>query len=110
MLSPYGGAVQRRILELSKVQTSDGHDVTAFSVGTSTREVHIEGVSVRFLRCRMPMPWKHVEYLFRILIELLRSPRPDVINCHGQPEGLLIARALRSPAALFYDYFLYRGG
>jgi glycosyltransferase involved in cell wall biosynthesis len=110
MLSPYGGAVQRRILELSKVQARMGHDVTAFSVGESSHDTWVDGVRVRFIRCVLPMPWRHGEYLVRILAALLREPRPDVLNFHGQPEGLLVAKILRRPAVLFYDYYRFRGG
>ena len=110
ILSPDGGAVQRRILELSRVQARNGHDVTAFSAGRSNDEMRVDGVSVRIIRCVTRMPWRHAEYLARLLLALMRGPRPDVLNFHGQPEGVVIAKVLRRPAVLFYDYFYYRGG
>ena len=36
MLSPFGGAVQRRILELSKEQARRGHDVSRLGWGRWT--------------------------------------------------------------------------
>lgn len=108
MLSPSGGAIQRRILELSKVQARRGHDVTAFSLGPVAGKQHVAGVSVRFVRCVSPMPLAHAEYLARVSVELRRGPRPDVINLHSQPEGLVLAKALRCPAVLFYDNFFFR--
>jgi glycosyltransferase involved in cell wall biosynthesis len=108
MLSAFGGAIQRRILELSKVQARRGHDVTAFSVGPVERQRRVEGVSVRFVRCVSPMPLAHMEYLARVAIAIRRGPRPDVINLHSQPEGLVLAKALRCPAVLFYDNYFFR--
>jgi D-inositol-3-phosphate glycosyltransferase len=56
------------------------------------------------------MPWRHAEYLIRVFVALIKGALPDVLNFHGQPEGLLLAKALRRPAVLFYDYYFFRGG
>ena len=108
MLSPFGGAIQRRILELSKVQARRGHDVTAFSVGPVTGLRRVDGVSVRFVRCVSPMPWRHAEYLGRVGAALHDGPRPDVLNLHSQPEGVVLAKTLHCPAMLFYDEYRFR--
>ena len=110
VLSPYGGAVQRRIVELSRVQASAGHEVTIFSVGPSNRQRSFQGVSVRHIRCVTPMPWQHAEYLVKLFRRLVGMPRPDVLNFHGQPEGVMIAKALSRPSALFYDNYLFGRG
>ena len=108
MLSPFGGAIQRRILELSKVQARRGHDVTAFSVGPVDGVTRVDGVSVRFVRCVSPMPWRHAEYLARVGALLRHGPRPAILNLHSQPEGVVLAKALRCPAMLFFDEYHFR--
>src|SRR5262245_31586264 len=55
------------------------------------------------------MPWRHLEYLVRLWFELLRFS-PDILNFHGQPEGVLLAMLLRRRSLLFYDEFSFRGG
>ena len=63
---------------------------------------------MRFVRCVSPMPLAHAEYLARVAVALRRGPRPDVLNLHSQPEGLVLAKALRCPAMLFYDDYFFR--
>lgn len=110
VLSPYGGAVERRIFELSRIQASMGHEVTVFSVGPTNSQRSVQSVSVRHIRCVTPMPWRHAEYLVRLFKRLVGMPRPDVLNFHGQPEGVMIAKALSRPAALFYDNYFFGHG
>ena len=110
LLAPDGGAIQRRIIELSKAQVALGHDVVAYSAGPADRETQVEGVAVRWIRCRTPMPWRHGEYLARLTTIIRRSPRPAVLTFHGQPEGSVLGKLLGCPSVLIYDYFLYRGG
>ena len=39
---------------------------------------------------------------------LRHGPRPDILNLHSQPEGVVLAKALRCPAMLFYDEYHFR--
>ena len=110
LLAPDGGAIQRRIIELAKAQVSLGYDVVAYSVGPTDQEIHVEGVTVRWIRCRTAMPWRHGEYLARLATIIRRSPRPAVLTFHGQPEGAVLGKMFGCPSALIYDYFLYAGG
>jgi glycosyltransferase involved in cell wall biosynthesis len=110
LLAPDGGAIQRRIVELARAQAALGHDVVAFSAGPVDREIDVDGVVVRWIRCTTPMPWRHGEYLARIVPIIRRSPRPAVLAFHGQPEGSVLGRLFGCPTALVYDYFRYPGG
>jgi glycosyltransferase involved in cell wall biosynthesis len=110
LLAQDGGAIQRRIIELAKAQVALGHDVVTYSVGPTDREIQVEGVTVRWIRCRTPMPWRHAEYLGRLTMIIRRSSRPSVLTFHGQPEGSMLGRLFRCPSALIYDYFHYAGG
>jgi len=106
----FGGAVQRRILELSKAQAALGHRVVIFSTGSAPDRRVAEGVTIRFIPCLTPMPIRHAEYVTRLLAFLARRTRPDVLHFHGQPEGVMIAKALARPSALFYDDYFFRRG
>jgi glycosyltransferase involved in cell wall biosynthesis len=110
LLARDGGAIQRRIVELAKAQVALGHDVVTYSVGPTDRETMVEGVTVRWIRCRIPMPWRHGEYLARLATIIRRAPRPAVLTFHGQPEGSILGKLFRCPSALIYDYFQYTGG
>ena len=107
LLSRRGGAIQRRIIELARAQRAAGHQVIAVSVGDADRTVEHEGVQVEFLRCRTPMPLRHLELQARA-VKLLLGRRVDLIHFHSQPEGALFTRG-RVPTVLSYDFFHFRG-
>lgn len=111
LLAPFGGAIQRRVIELAKAQARRGHEVAAFSVGDRTRTEFEGGVSIRFLRSRTSGRLLHAEFQLRVFLSLLgsRSMRPDVIHVHSEPEASLIGRLLGIPSVLSYDYFRFRG-
>jgi glycosyltransferase involved in cell wall biosynthesis len=110
LLARDGGAIQRRVVELAKAQVALGHDVIAYSAGPVDREIDVDGVVVRWIRCLTPMPWRHGEYLARLARIIRLSPRPAVLTFHGQPEGSVLGKLFGLPTALIYDYFSYRGG
>jgi glycosyltransferase involved in cell wall biosynthesis len=101
-----GGAVQRRVAELAREQARRGHDVTVVAPGDGGGSAVIDDVGVRYVRCRTPAPWMHLEFQARATGRLTRS-RPDVVHVHNEPEAGL-ARWL--PTVLSYDNFYFRGG
>jgi glycosyltransferase involved in cell wall biosynthesis len=107
LLSRHGGAIQRRIAALAQAQQAEGHEVVAVSVGDQTR-THYEGeVRVEYLRCRLPLPWRHFEFQSRA-VERLLELGVDLIHFHSQPEGAAWVRN-RAPTVLSYDFFEFRG-
>ena len=112
LLSPFGGAIQRRVLELSMAQARVGHQVTAFSMGETQGTIQHEGVTIHFVACRGSSPWRRLEYQTRVLARMwqTRTEPPDVLHVHSEPESLLTARLLRVPAVLSYDNFVFGRG
>ena len=112
LLSPSGGAIQRRVLELSKAQARLGHQVEAYSMGIRSGRVHHEGVDVQFVACRAPAPWRRLEFQARVLGRLQRAPslKPEMLHVHSEPESVLVGRMLRVPTVLSYDNFVFRKG
>jgi glycosyltransferase involved in cell wall biosynthesis len=106
-----GGAVQRRVAELAREQARRGHEVTVIAPGEVGREDRIDGVRVRYVRCRAPQPWAHVELQARALaLTARRHNRPEVLHVHNEPEAGLAARTIGIPTVLSYDNFYFRGG
>lgn len=105
-----GGAVQRRVTELSREQARAGHDVTVLCPGERDARAQIDGVHIRYLSTRSPAPWAHLEFQARCLGSMARrSARPDVLHVHNEPEIGLGARPMGVPAVLSYDNFHFRG-
>ncbi len=110
--SPYadsGGALQRRVRELSCEQAARGHNVRVLVAERFDAEKRIGGVDVRFVRSRLGSPWLHLEHQIRSLLAAGRGRRPDVIHVHNEPEAALIGRRLRIPTVLHYDNYFFRG-
>jgi glycosyltransferase involved in cell wall biosynthesis len=107
LLSRRGGAIQRRILELAKAQRADGHEVVAVSVGDETRIQLHQGVQIAFLKCRLGLPLRHLEFQARA-VQLLLRKGVDLIHFHSQPEGAALVGG-RVPTVLSYDFYEFRG-
>ena len=109
VLHPFGGAVQRRVVEMARDQAASGHEVIVYSPGDRTERVRHDGYEVRFFRCRTGQRASWIEIQVRAAIDLMRV-RADVIHFHNQAEGAFIARLIRAPKVLSYDYFYFRRG
>ncbi len=111
VLHRFGGAVQRRIWEMARLQAKRGHQVIVYSFDKQTSTRLVEGVEVRFLRCFTPHPPRQLEFLIRALVDLrLRERHVNLVHFHGVPEGAALARGLADLTALSFDYYIYRGG
>jgi glycosyltransferase involved in cell wall biosynthesis len=111
VLYRFGGAIERRIMELARCQTARGRSVLVYSTGSAVATRVVDGVEVRFLRCAAPYPIRHIEFLFRALQDLrTRKEKPDALHFHGQPEGAVLSRGLRGVKVLSYDSFYFRRG
>jgi glycosyltransferase involved in cell wall biosynthesis len=109
VLHRYGGAIERRILEIAREQARRGHEVSVYSVGDRTESRELAGVTYHFIRCWTRLPWKHLEFQHRV-VGRLRRMRPDVAHFHSQPEGAVLSRRLPARKVLSYDFFAFRGG
>jgi glycosyltransferase involved in cell wall biosynthesis len=105
-----GGAVQRRVAELAREQVRRGHDVTVLCPGGDNSSAEIDGVHVRYLHCRCPPPWAHLEFQARCIPAVVRRRRGlDLLHVHNEPEAGLASLPLRIPTVLSYDNFNVRG-
>jgi len=109
VLHRLGGAIERRIVEIASEQARRGHRVTVYSVGETADTRRVNGVMYRFLRCRTPLPVKHVEFQYRVVREL-KKRSPDVLHFHSQPEGAWLSKTIAGRKVLSYDFFQFRGG
>jgi glycosyltransferase involved in cell wall biosynthesis len=106
-----GGAVARRVAELAREQVRRGHDVMVIAPGEVGGEDQIDGVRVRYVRCRAPRPWAYIEFQARALaLATQRRYRPDVLHVHDEPEVGMAARPTGIPTVFSYDNFYFRGG
>lgn len=109
VLHRFGGAIERRIVEIATEQARRGHRVTVYSVGDTTDTCHVNGVTYRSLRCRTPLPFKHAEFQYHVVREL-KKRADDVLHFHSQPEGAWLSKTVAAKKVLSYDFFHFRGG
>src|SRR5512138_3014143 len=86
VLYQFGGAIERRIVELAKEQVKRGHQVDVYSIGDADETRDVDGVRYNFLACRTGLPYRHVEFQYRA-IRALTKRSDDVLHFHSQPEG-----------------------
>jgi glycosyltransferase involved in cell wall biosynthesis len=109
VLHQFGGAVQRRIVELARQQAAQGHEVIVFSPGESAERRPHAGAEIRFIPCRSGPRLGWIELQVRAMAQLRKEP-VDVVHFHGQAEGAFIGGRIRAPKVLSYDYFYFRRG
>ena len=94
----FGGAVERRMMELAVTQASRGERVMVYSGGAETGWREHRGVSIRYLSEARP------EFALRFLQDVARHT-PRVIHVHNRAEiAWLAKRAGLGPAVLSCDY------
>src|SRR5262249_17300989 len=109
VLYRFGGAIERRIVEIAREQARRGHRVSVYSVGDADETREVAGVSYHFLKCRTRLPWRHLEFQLKAVPQLNQSPA-HVLPLHSQPEGAMLSRATAGRKVLSYDFFAFRGG
>ena len=65
VLYRFGGAIERRIVEIAREQARRGHRVSVYSVGDTTDTREVNGVTYHFLKCRTRLPLKHLEFQYQ---------------------------------------------
>ena len=109
VLHRFGGAIERRIVEIAREQARRGHRVGVYSVGDTDDTREVDGVTYHFLKCRTRLPFKHLEFQYRVARELQKGS-DDVLHFHSQPEGAWMSHAVGARKVLSYDFFQFRGG
>ena len=105
-----GGAIQRRMLEIAKMQASRGHCVIIYSADESSAEVEWCGVRIRSISCaKTSRYFRDMEYLRKALYDM-RNQTADVFHFHSLPEGAALSGKMSCTKFLSYDYFVFRRG
>ena len=105
----YGGAVERRMLELAAVQASAGNNVLLVSASPQRSGLRfLRGLEVWDVRCHAKRPWRDLEFLARSRA-VTRTFRPDVVHVHNNWAGAALLRGVPAPKLLSFDFFEYRG-
>lgn len=111
VLYNFGGAVQRRIWEMARLQARQGNRVVVYSFDAESSTREVDGVELRYLRCVSEHPVRQLEFQARALSDLsARDGRVDLLHVHSQPEAAILGRPVADITALSYDYFAFRGG
>lgn len=105
----FGGAVQRRMLEIAKAQSLRGNEVIIYSADYERGRSEHDGVEIRGLACRCGTPGRDFEYLRKAFREL-RNEQMDVLHFHGLAEGAAYARRVRAKKLLSFDNIYFRRG
>ena len=109
VLYRYGGAIQRRIVEIAEQQVARGNEVVVYSPAEADKRCSHRGVEIRYLRCPKTPQVGGLVLQARAVADL-RCERLDVLHFHSQPEGALVGRRIRALKILMYDYFVFRRG
>lgn len=109
VLYRYGGAIERRIVEIAQQQAKLGHRVRVFSIGEQTEIQEVNGVEYHFLKCRTKLPYRHFEFQHKVVRAVKNDPG-EVLHFHSQPEGAWMSRRVKARKVLSYDFFDFRGG
>jgi glycosyltransferase involved in cell wall biosynthesis len=104
-----GGAIQRRVLEVAKLQAARGDKVIVYSADRECGRMEYRGVEIRSMACRGRGYLRDCEYQLRALHDL-RSEKVDILHFHGLPEGAMLFNKLNCKKFLSYDYFVFRRG
>jgi glycosyltransferase involved in cell wall biosynthesis len=108
----FGGAVERRMVELAAAQQRRGDDVLIVSLAPNGDEPRSEGpareVPVLDVTCRTRRPLRDMELLLRARSGI-RKFAPDVIHVHNSSMAAVCLAGIPAAKVLTFDYFRYRG-
>jgi glycosyltransferase involved in cell wall biosynthesis len=94
----FGGAVERRMMELAEAQARGGEHVIVYSGGAETGWRKYRGVWIRYLH------GSRIDFATRFVLDVV-SHAPDVIHVHNRAEIVWLAKATGlGPTVLSCDY------
>lgn len=108
VLSSHGGAVQRRIVGLARIQAADGHEVTVMSPSAAGEAAGEESDWRRVdVALRTKRPLRDYEFLMQSR-RALAGERFDVLHAHGVPDAHRWLGGLAGVAVQTVDFYRYR--
>jgi glycosyltransferase involved in cell wall biosynthesis len=105
----FGGALQRRVMEMGRLQSEAGHEVAVLSPASHDGVETVDGVEIHSLHLRSRRPARDYEMLFRARQWVGRRRSIDVLHAHGAPIAATALRSGFSATVHSVDYFRYRG-
>ena len=109
VLSDKGGALQRRTLEMARLQAQDGHEVVVLSPGSADRSFPHEGFEMIELRLHTRRPVRDYEFMVRARQALAKRRVFDVLHVHGAPHSARMLGVRARVSVQSVDFFRYRG-
>jgi glycosyltransferase involved in cell wall biosynthesis len=108
VLHARGGAIQRRIRELSRAQSARGHSVKVLSADSTASTADFFGVEVKNIVCKTQGKLRTWEFLARI--PRSEYSNADCVHFHSLPEGIFLCGNRNAETLLSFDYFRFRRG
>ncbi len=107
LLSKFGGAVQKRAIELVFQQRISGEESLALSPGElDSEDANLNNFPYVFLR--LNRPFRDIEYMYKARRFIKKSSDIDIVHVHGLPlMSLFLPKQVKG--LLTVDYFRYRG-
>ncbi|MGE2714602.1 glycosyltransferase family 4 protein [Mycolicibacterium litorale] len=109
---PFGGAVERRIVELAAAQQRRGDDVMVVSLASEGDALRSDGpardIPILDIVCRTQRPLRDMELLLRSRSQI-RDFAPDVVHVHNSSTAAMCLAGIPAAKVLSFDYFRYRG-
>jgi glycogen(starch) synthase len=103
-----GGAIERRMVEMARVQARAGHEVAVYSAESKTVETRCDGYCLRALKCARQGVLRRFEFAMKAAADLGRHP-VDLIHVHSAPEAAWFLGGASALKILSYDFFRSRG-
>lgn len=108
----FGGAVERRMVELAAAQLRRGDEVLVVSLAPATKVKRSEGpaqdIPILDIVCRTERPARDIELLMRSRSHITDFD-PDVVHVHNSATAALCLNGIPAAKVLSFDYFRYRG-
>lgn len=108
----FGGAVERRMVELPAAQLHRGDDVLVVSLAPEGDELRPEGpareVPILDVACRTRRPLRDMELLLRARSGI-GNFAPEVVHVHNSSTAAVCLAGIPAAKVLTFDYFRYRG-
>jgi glycosyltransferase involved in cell wall biosynthesis len=107
----FGGAVERRMVELAAAQQHRGDDVLIVSLAAEVAGQRMVGpdqtVPVIDIECRTERPARDMELLLRAR-SVIRRFAPDVVHAHNTCTAAAMLAGIPAAKVLTFDFFRYR--
>lgn len=103
-----GGAIERRIAEMARVQAKAGHRVMVYSAEDASAVTEQNGYRLRALKCGRRGILRRFEFAARAGADLRNNP-VDLIHVHSAPEAIWFLSGSSALKILSYDFFRSRG-